>query len=744
MRESRRTNFIILAALLMIAAAFAIYATMVMRWFAAPKNSAPAAAASSKAALDASLEDARREFRDGLLDPRAHLRLSEALWKAGRPVDSFYVMYAARQIFTDEDFRRAHAEVVLRAGGPAAAARSRLKGLTDPALAVPVHAEVARDYPDSPEGRDSLDQLSQLAMAADGSAGGDAGRIARTALDELYRADPKNPDKLAALAGADFGRGDTAQALALATEAWNKYPGQAGAARIMGMLALRDRDVDGALKWLSAAWDRDSDDLYSAAKLAQIYEKRRGDPEGALPFYLALYRQNPDYAEDEPAETRIRETLDHRRESLLKDAPVEGLGGRFKPRRCLPARRGLPARRRLQGPALDRRAGRAPQRRHGARAPQRRLRLIPDRREGARRGARAARGVAGQRQVPRAHPRAEPLRRPGRQERLPRRVRGPARPQRGRARLREGDGPRSLFQGPSRGREAARALSRRGAGPRRARFPEALRGFRFRPVSLFTDTHVHLGDAQFDADRADVLARAFESGVGRLVEIADNPDEWDRAISIAKSHPDRVRCSLGLHPYYADRFDNNFIPRLKAALASSPEAVAIGEIGLDYAKTQIPHDIQRRAFSALLAAGRDWNIPLVVHCRDAYMDLVPMLKDAFPRRPDVGFWGVVHCFSGTPDEARACAALGFALGADGPVTYKKNDSLREAFRVAGPDVAVLETDCPYLPPQSSRGKRNEPRAVAEIAAKLAEVWSLTVEEVARRTTANAAALYRWP
>jgi TatD DNase family protein len=105
---------------------------------------------------------------------------------------------------------------------------------------------------------------------------------------------------------------------------------------------------------------------------------------------------------------------------------------------------------------------------------------------------------------------------------------------------------------------------------------------------------------------------------------------------------------------------------------------------------------------------------------------------------------VVHCFSGTPDDALACAALGFALGADGPVTYKKNDALREAFRRAGPDAAVLETDCPYLPPQSSRGKRNEPRAVPEIAARLAEVWGLTLDAVAARTTANAAALYRWP
>lgn len=264
-------------------------------------------------------------------------------------------------------------------------------------------------------------------------------------------------------------------------------------------------------------------------------------------------------------------------------------------------------------------------------------------------------------------------------------------------------------------------------------------------MSLFTDTHVHLGDAQFDADRDAVLARSLESGVGRLVEIADNPDEWDRAVALAKSHPDRIRCSLGLHPYYADQFDDGFIPRLKAALSAAPEAVAIGEIGLDYAKTNISHDIQRRAFSELLVAGRDWNVPLVIHCRDAYMDLVPMLRDSFKARPaGRRFWGVVHCFSGTPAEAEACTALGFALGADGPVTYKKNDALREAFRAAGPDAAVLETDCPYLPPQSSRGKRNEPRAIPEIAARLAEVWSLPVEEVAARTTANASALYRWP
>jgi hypothetical protein len=329
MRDSRRANYLILAALLMIAAAFAAYATLVVRWFAAPKPPATFDAAGPRQTPDAALAAARREFRENLLDARVHLRLSEALWRAGRPVDAFYVMYAARQLFSGEDFRSAHADVVLKVGGPAAAARARLKGLTDPAMSVPIYAEVARNYPHTPEGRDSLDQLSQLAASPPGGPNGDAGRLAHTALEELYRGDPKDPEKLAALAGAAFNRGEAEHAAALASDAWNKHPGHAGAARIMGMLALRDRDVDAALQWLKVAWDHDSEDLYSAAKLAQLYEKRRGDREGALPFYMALYRQNPDYADDAPAETKIRETLDRRRESLLHDAPVAGLGGRF-------------------------------------------------------------------------------------------------------------------------------------------------------------------------------------------------------------------------------------------------------------------------------------------------------------------------------------------------------------------------------------------------------------------------------
>jgi TatD DNase family protein len=124
---------------------------------------------------------------------------------------------------------------------------------------------------------------------------------------------------------------------------------------------------------------------------------------------------------------------------------------------------------------------------------------------------------------------------------------------------------------------------------------------------------------------------------------------------------------------------------------------------------------------------------------------MPILREKFiAPSTQHKFWGVIHCFSGTPEQAQECVRLGFALGADGPLTYKKNDQLREAFRLAGPQATVLETDCPYLPPQSSRGKRNEPRAIPEIAAQLAQTWSIPIEHVAQITTDNAAALFRWP
>lgn len=258
----------------------------------------------------------------------------------------------------------------------------------------------------------------------------------------------------------------------------------------------------------------------------------------------------------------------------------------------------------------------------------------------------------------------------------------------------------------------------------------------------FIDTHVHLGDERFAADREEVLTRARLKGIVRVIEIADSPSEWPAAVALSRARPAQVRCSLGLHPYYAGDFSEDLLAALKIK-CRLPEVAAVGEIGLDYVKSPASREVQLKVFERMLAAALEFNKPVVVHCRGAYQDLRAVLPRFFGGPPRQNrFWGVAHCFSGGAEDAAFLSGLGFALGADGPVTYPKNDSLREAFRRAGASSLVLETDSPYLPVQSSRGQRNEPGAILEIAAKMAEVLGLPLEEIARVTTENARALYR--
>lgn len=261
------------------------------------------------------------------------------------------------------------------------------------------------------------------------------------------------------------------------------------------------------------------------------------------------------------------------------------------------------------------------------------------------------------------------------------------------------------------------------------------------PSGMYFDTHTHLNDAQFDLDRAELLASLAHAQVGQLVEIADSAAEWEKAVALSRARP-WIRCALGLHPYHADEWK----PELAEALAKKaalPEVVAAGEIGLDYVKAPASAASQKRALDGMLCAAWDARLPVVLHCRGAYGDLLPVLAAFYKGKTPAGrFHGVVHCFSGAPEDAKAAAGLGFALGVDGPITYPKNDGLRQALKGAGLDVLVLETDSPYLPPQSRRGKRNDPRGIPEIAEQVAWVFETSPDEVARLTTRNARDLFR--
>ncbi len=259
----------------------------------------------------------------------------------------------------------------------------------------------------------------------------------------------------------------------------------------------------------------------------------------------------------------------------------------------------------------------------------------------------------------------------------------------------------------------------------------------------YYDTHAHLSDERFSPDRAEVIRRAREAGVTRIAEIADGPIEWESALKLCRQAPDGVAfsCALGLHPYHAADFSKELLADLKSH-AKLPEVVAVGEIGLDYAKGSAPREVQVPAFEKLLDAARALDKPAVIHCREAFPDTLAALRNFYPSRPGTGrFWGVVHCFTGNAEQAVELAGLGFALGVDGPVTYPKNEGLRAALKAAGPSVLVLETDSPFLPPQSNRGQRNEPLAIPEIAAKLAETLGLPIDELARVAMDNAIALF---
>lgn len=258
---------------------------------------------------------------------------------------------------------------------------------------------------------------------------------------------------------------------------------------------------------------------------------------------------------------------------------------------------------------------------------------------------------------------------------------------------------------------------------------------------MLFDTHTHLCDERFEPDREEVLKRAVESRIQHIVEVADAPQDWEKVIALSRVRPQVVRCSLGLHPYYSDTWSEGMEHTLSAK-AALPEVTAIGEIGLDYVHTKIPAQTQQKTLLKMLALALNCGKPVILHCREAYPDMLGLLEKFYADHPKKSrFRGVLHCFSGTQEHASAAVKLGFALGVDGPVTYPKNDALRQSFLKIGLDSLVLETDSPYLPPQSSRGKRNEPALLADIAQAVAKLFSLPLEEVAKKTTGNALSLF---
>lgn len=254
-------------------------------------------------------------------------------------------------------------------------------------------------------------------------------------------------------------------------------------------------------------------------------------------------------------------------------------------------------------------------------------------------------------------------------------------------------------------------------------------------VELF-DTHCHLDVAAFDQDRDAAIARARAAGVVRFLNPAYDLASSRRAIALAQAQAGVV-AAVGVHPNDAADFGEAHLAELRA-LARAPRVVAIGEIGLDYHWQTTPRDRQAQAFIAQLALARELNLPVIVHCRDAYDDALAILREHGRELPGL----VMHAFSGRMEHLRAALALGFYIGVGGPVTYPNAHALREMVKAAPLERIVVETDSPYLAPQAHRGRRNEPAYVVEVTYKIAELHGTSTRDIARITTDNGRRLFR--
>ena len=287
------------------------------------------------------------------------------------------------------------------------------------------------------------------------------------------------------------------------------------------------------------------------------------------------------------------------------------------------------------------------------------------------------------------------------------------------------------------------------------------------PQPKLFDTHAHLHDPRIGDDLPDVMARASEAGVDRIVTVGCSLEDSRNAIAVAEQY-DNVWATLGVHPHDAKGWDDATADHFRR-LAESDQVVAIGEIGLDFYRNLSPRPDQYRAFEAQLALADELELPVVIHSRDAHEETynilqqwvgslsppAPQGKTSRPHsasppaargemsRRDRGGppVGVIHCFSGDADLAHRYHNLGFQISFAGPVTYPKNEALREAAKSLPPEAIVIETDAPYLSPQPQRGKRNEPANIRFTANQIAEVRSESLNAITNQTTLNAVRLF---
>src|SRR2546428_10246231 len=253
---------------------------------------------------------------------------------------------------------------------------------------------------------------------------------------------------------------------------------------------------------------------------------------------------------------------------------------------------------------------------------------------------------------------------------------------------------------------------------------------------MLIDSHCHIDDPRFDADREAMIQRARDAGISHFVTIGCDLETSRAAVALAEGHP-FISATVGVHPHEVKHIKEGWYAELRA-LAKSERVVAYGEIGLDYHYDHSPREVQRQRFREQVQLARELGLPIVIHTREAQEDTIAILQEE--KACELG--GVFHCFSGDAWLAKDALDLGFYLSFSGVITFQNAVMLRDIVKTVPLDRILVETDSPYLTPAPHRGKRNEPTYVRHVAEKIAELHGLSPQEVEEVTTQNTKRLFR--
>lgn len=252
---------------------------------------------------------------------------------------------------------------------------------------------------------------------------------------------------------------------------------------------------------------------------------------------------------------------------------------------------------------------------------------------------------------------------------------------------------------------------------------------------MLIDSHAHLDDDRFSEDREKVINSLKENGISLVINPGSDLQSSISSVKLSEEY-DNIYAAVGVHPHSASEMDEGTIEILKA-FGKREKVVAIGEIGLDYYYDNSPRDVQRKWFKRQIQLAKELNLPIIVHSRDANQETFDMIKD----ESDGKLTGVLHCYSGSPEMAKEYVKMGFYISLGGPVTFKNSKLPKEVAKTVPINRLLVETDSPYLTPEPHRGKRNEPLYVRHVAAMIAELRGMTIDDLSKATSENTKKLF---